>query len=306
MTLIQYDSKHYYLMEKLVYEKMKNANRDSLESWLLDFLVFTKSEKLSPKDLIKASPAWYEAFSSEQGYLKWKGLGYEILKYSVKCYIFYHHKEAFTPKEMTNMTQPALDAKRIVDFFDMNFFGIEDSKIVLLGFIEALNDSCNKLNIPGIDISELMMRFFKIYFSNFDYEEERLFGPVKTRFTELHKHMTGDLVTSAPNGVLNISQNFYKLLQPDESSKIKELLDNNVKPTNESYKEAMNILKNYESKYKELNVIWTNKDSTFNLKRSKNRKNIYLVNISTGTVLLVFDEGTSLKDMISASEKILK
>lgn len=294
-------------MEKLVYEKMRKADRTSLDTWLKDFLIFAKSEKVQPEDIIKSSSAWGEAFSSEKGYLKWKSLGYEILKYSVKTYIFYYHKEAFTPKELTNMTQPALDAARIVDFFNMNFFNLEDPKVVLLGFIEALDDSCRKLNIPGIDVSELMMRFFKIYFSNFDYEEERLLGPVKTRFTELHRFLTGDLVTSNPDGTLKISKNFYKTLNPDEAKKIKELLDNNEKPTNDNFKEAMIILKNYESRYKkdDSNVIWTNKENTFSLIRSKKRKNIYLINISTGSVLLVFEEGTSLSDMISKSEKII-
>jgi hypothetical protein len=295
-------------MEKLIYEKMRNANRASLEAWLTDFLIFTKSEKLQPKDLIHSSSAWSEAFSSEKDYLKWKRLGYEILKYSVKTYIFYYHKEAFTPKELTNMTQPALDAARIVEFFNMNFFNLEDPRIVLLGFIEALDDSCRKLNIPGIDTSELLMRFFKIYFSNFDYEEERLLGPVKTRFVELHRFLTGDLVTSDPDGTLKISSSFYKKLNIDEAIKIKKLLDNNEKPTIDAYKEAMVILKNHELKYKkdDTGVIWTNKDNTFELIRSKKRKNIYLVNINTGTVLLVFNEGSLLSDMIAKSEKILK
>lgn len=295
-------------MEKAVYDKMRNAKRDSLESWLEDFLIFTKSEKVIPKDLIKVSPAWKEAFSSEQGYLKWKGLGYEILKYSVKTYIFYHHKDVFTPKELTYMTQPALDAARIVEFFNMNFFALDDPKTVLLGFIEALNDACIRLKIPGLEVSELLMRFFKIYFSNFDYEEERQLGPIKTRFVELHRHLTGDLVTSNPDGTLNISNTFYKRLLPDEAKNIKELLGKDEKPTNESYREAMIILKSYEAKYKkdESGIIWTSKDGLFSLIRSKKRKYIYLVNVSTNVVLTVFEEGESLMDMISASEKLLR
>lgn len=295
-------------MEKVIYEKMRNARRDSLESWLEDFLIFTKSERLNPKDLIKASPAWSEAFASEKGYLKWKGLGYEILKYSVKTYIFYHHKDVCTPKELTYMTQPALDAARIVEFFNMNFFESEDPKTVLLGFIEALNDACLRLKIPGVEVSELLMRFFKIYFSNFDYEEERQLGPIKTRFVELHRHLTGDLVTSNPDGTLNISSNFYKRLSPEESKQIKDLLGNNEKPTNESYREAMDILKSYEMRYKkdESGIIWTTKDGLFSLIRSKKRKYVYLINISTGVVLGVFEEGEPLFDMISSSEKLLK
>lgn len=286
---------------------MRNARRDSLESWLEDFLIFTKSEKVKPVDLIKATKAWKEALSSEAGYLKWKGLGYEILKYSAKTYIFYHHKEVSTPKELTNMTQPALDATRIVDFFNMDFFQIGDHRTVLLGFVESLNDACLKLKIPGLEVSELLMRFFKIYFSNFDYEEEML-GPVKTRFVELHRHLTGEQVVSNPDGTLNISSSFYSKLNPEESKVIKELLGRDEKPTNDSYREAMVILKPYENKYKkdETGIIWVNKDNTYNLIRSKKRKNVYLVNISTNIVLSVFEEGDLLKYMISESEKLIR
>lgn len=290
-------------METVIYERMKNTRRDSFENWLQDFLIFAKTDKISPNDIISATSAWKEAMKSEEGYLNWKRIGHIILKYSAKCYIFYQHKDAATPKELTYMSTAALDAEQVVSFFNMNYYNLEDPKIVLYGFIEALNDAVVNLNIPGVDTSEVMMRFFRIYFTNFKSDYEK--GPVKTRFVELVRRLTGDMVTSNPDGTLNISKSLYTKLSDDQSKRIHRIFNTGLKPVLEDYIQAMDILKEYEDKKEDLSVIWTSKDSMYNLTRSKNRKNTYLVNTSTGVVLKTFEE-TPVSEMIQISENLLR
>jgi hypothetical protein len=289
-------------MEAIVYEKMrssKDRNKGSFKDWLLDILSFSKEQS----SLIKAFPKWESLMKNPDIYLEYKANAHEILKYSSKKYIYFYNKECMNPKELTDLTRTALDHVRIVDYFNMNFFNLEDPKVVLLGFIEGLNQACKKIDL---DVTEVMVRFFRIYFYTQDFTEERKYGPIKTRFVELHRNMTGNLVTSNPDGTLNVSKSFYDRLNPSESKAVKTHLDNGIKPENEDYVEVMKVIQSYELKYhkEDTSVIWTHLN--FSLIRSKKRKNVYLIDSTTGIVLKVFDIQIPISTIISKSEEIVR
>lgn len=287
-------------METLTYEKMRMAKSksSSFRTWLIDFLSFAKN----PETIADAFPGWEKVMKDPKEYLKYKSNAHEIIKYSSKKYIYFYNKDCSGPGELTNMGRAALDHSSIVEYFDMNFFNIEDPKIVLLSFVESLNQASTKLDL---DVTEVMLRFYRIYFFTQDFEEERKYGPIKTRFVELYRKMTHNSVNSNPDGTLRISPAFYDKLTPSESKIVKESLSNGEKPTNSDYRTSMDVLRKYELIHRkdDSGVIWTRK--TFNLTRSKDKKYVYLIDSSTGVVLKVFDIQIPISTINSMTESII-
>lgn len=293
-------------MTEKVYKSIstaKDRHPDSFENWLENILIFVKTDEISPSAFVKSFDGWHQIFSSLDGYEQFKGYGSEILKYALKKYIYFYHKDCLIPAEMTNMFQIGLDYQLMVDFFNLDYYDIEDTRKVFLGFVEGLHRSCEALDI---DTTDMLIRFYRVFFSNYDYEERLKYGPVETRFYTLHRRMTGIMITNNPNKSINVSEAFYEKLDPDTDKKVRELMSNGEKPRKEDYTEALKILKDCESKYtkKDIKVLWEN-DAYALVKGDKGLYN-YLANKNTGLVLKSFELTMAIPQMISESMKLLR
>lgn len=290
-------------MEKEVYIKMKSSktkNKYNFNFWLEDFLSFSNESK----EIIDAFTDWELVMSNPEIYKKkYSRNGSAIFEYSSSKYIYFYDKLCKDPKELTNIQQVALDYKRIVEYFDMNFFNLEEPKIVVLGFIECLDRACKNLNL---NIIKIMIRFFRIYFFTQDLDEERKYGPIKTRFVELHKFMAKDDLTKVPDGTIILSKSFYEKINFDQVKIIKDIIEKDTKPTDEDYKQALIILKEYEEMYMKNKEGIFLSEPNFRLIKSKKDKYMYLVNNKTGVVLKAFDIQVPIKNIISMSEDIVR
>lgn len=302
-------------MEKKVFEYMRDSlpegpfgvttTKEAFGEWLTRFLVFAKTDKVFVSDLTRDIDTWYTIMSGEDGYESYKRYGASIRDYAAKTYVFLNHKEFEKEGELDNMSRLALDSDLVVEAFNMDFFGHGNSKLIMLSFVEALDRAVEKLQIPGVDIIEILLRFFRIYFSNIDYKIMALRGDPKSRFFKLYNRITGMKLYSLPNGVLQIDPVLYtKLRSEEQRSVIKEHLDFGLKPKTEDYTTVMEILSSLEPKITQKSV-WASKEGVYYLYRNEKDSQLYLVNAETGAVIKVFNESMGIPAIISESEKLI-
>lgn len=292
---------YFDYMERKIYLEMKEArnnNIHSFENWLHDFLRFVKQTDEDPRDFLitpESVDFWKRCMSSEEEFLKSKRISDETVKYAAKSYVFIYHPSS-SPKELTNMSKLALEADRVTSFFDMNFFDQSDAKIVFHGFVEGLTKAAGL-----IKASEYMIKFFRIYFSNFDFDEERKIGPIETWFADLHVRISHKHVVTRPNGTQIFSPAFYSSLPLEISEKIiermKEIGD---KPTASDYHFFRSLLGELDLATAKNEIVLRGHDDYALLKKSG--RIIYLFHRPSGKVLNVYtdpDFGAVIKAAIS-------
>ena len=286
---------------KVILEKMRKSNSNStINIWLEDFLIFAKNDKYNYKDIITSIDDWEKLMFDQEYYDLHKSEGSKLYEASTINYIyFYHHNECETPAELTNLRRLALDSSLMTNFFNMNIKNIEETKLPFLGFIEGIVKSCY---INNIDSLELMIRFFYIFFNNYNYKDEKLYGPIKTRFYELHESISGAKIINNPDGSLNLNEGFKNKLTPEELKCVEKNIRPHEIPTTEEYYEVMNCLSRFPKKdYHK--ILWSYKDYII----VKSKKNIaYLINKDTGDVLKFFNFEIPINKMISESLSILR
>lgn len=291
-------------MESKIYLEMKEAKNNhphSFENWLHDFLRFVKQTDEDPRDYLitpKSVKFWKECMSSEEGFIKAKRISDETVKYAAKSYVFIYHPSSL-PKELTNMSKLALEADRVTSFFDMNFFDQSNAKNVFHGFVEGLTEAAGL-----IKASEYMIRFFRIYFSNFDFEEERRIGPIETWFADLHVRVSHQHVITRPNGTQIFSPTFYSSLPLEVSDKIKERMGEvGDKPTTSDYYFFYSLLSKLDLATAKNEIVLRGHDDYALLKKSgENKTYIYLFHRPSGAVINVYtdpDLGSVIRAAIS-------
>jgi hypothetical protein len=219
--------------------------------WLEEVLVFAvEPSKTSAKDLIKEYPYWREVLETAEGLERYKTNSPEVLKYSLKKYVYFNCKECSNPKLLTNLNQLNIDT--VVDALNLNFFDQETPSNVLEGLIEGLDAACRSLapSLGSLDISEILMNFWGLYFSNNDYQDLLNFGDPKQNFNKLHQKMTGQTPIQRKDGILILAKSFYEKLTTSERSLVKSKLENGERPKKEDYSDVMEALRSYAYKYK--------------------------------------------------------
>lgn len=293
-------------MEKVIYDRMRQAKTNhssNFELWLEDILSFVGSSTMTSKEFIQGFKNWREVLESEKGYLEYKDIAQDIIKYASKRYIYLYHMDADTPEKLTNMGRIALNSTLIVNLFNLNFFDQEDPKFVFLGLIEGVVQASKKLHLDPVG---MIVRFYRILFKNFNYQDTMQYGPAKTRIFELHQTLSNSKILSHPDGTLKLNEGFYSRLPEDLVDKIRGLLSKETKPELEDYQVAIDLLREVEAPYVRdtKRIIWEN--SGFVLVRGGNKKNTYLGNKETGVVLKSFELGVPLHQMIAESRTILR
>lgn len=289
-----------------VYNRIHDAKikyKDSFDLWLEEILIFAKTDKITPKDIIGSFDGWRSMMESTDIFNKRKDNSSEVFDYSLKKYLYQWQKDCKSPAQLTNMIQIPKDL--IVEFFNINFFDIDKGENVLLTLIEGIYAASIKLKF---DVSEILIRFFKVFFSNYDYEELMRLGPVKTRFQDLVYNMTGEKLRSNLDGTLNIPRAFYAKLKKEDSLLVRSFVDRREQPKTKDYADAMKILKDYESPFikDDSNVLVPNVTKDYMIVKGANKDYNYLVNKTTGVVLKYFQTNTKIPVMISESMAILR
>lgn len=269
----------------------KSKFPNSFVNWLGEFLHF------APKELLQTDlKRFEECMSTKEGYLKYKSLGYYLHKYAATNYIFYY-KSDDSPEKMTNALQVSQDSDQWVEFFNLDYFDLGESRIVLYSFVEALNLACID---SDVDFNELYKKLMHLYFTINDFDTDIQAGPPKSRFVEYYRQKTGESIAKNPDQTLIISKSFLDTFDPEKRQKLSEILLKDEPPTQEDYVELVKILNLKEKKGKR---VWT--DDTFSVYRSNDRKYFYLVREEDGKVWRVYNEKTSLREILSDYNTII-
>lgn len=298
------------MAENQIYIKMSEAkelHKGDFKGWLLDFLSFVKE----PEKFIRAFPQWESVMKDPSVYEEYKTQPDLILSYTVRKYIFFHEKESDTPEKMTNMVRPFLETKKVVKYFNMNYFDLEDQRnVIFYSFIECLNQACIKLKMDVVDV---MTRFVRIFFAtNKEMVEERDFGPIKSRFFEVVDRMAGSKPKENPDRTLIIPESFFEKITETEKEELSKIVGEEIPMTDVEYYEAMKILKHYELQYQKpkYNSLFREVEG-FSLVRSNNNnkegaKYYYWIENNTGSVLKIFDQDLSLPVVVSEIKEIIR
>lgn len=269
-----------------VYKKCYNAKNkypDSFIDWIHEFLHF------APQKLLQSDLKRFEKIMSSVEAPRFKTL-IKLHKYSASQYIFYYMSYE-TPEKLTNSLHLAEDAESWVKFFNMDFFNIENPKIVLYSFVHALNSACEEIGINYLDISKMI---FKLYYELNNFDENIQYGPAKSRFFEYYRQKMGFSPGKNPDRTLIISEDFFNSFDISKKEKLEKILKSDIPLVDSDYQEIINIL---ELKGKKGKRLWT--DDKFSIYRSNNRLYIYLVNEIDGKVWKVYSDKTPLKEIIA-------
>lgn len=267
----------------------KDKYPDSFTSWIREFLHF------APSDLLRTDLKRFEKImSSNENTVS--NVIKKLHKYSATQYIFYYIDHE-SPEKMTNYLHLSEDAEHWVKFFNIDFFNIGNPKLVLYSFVEGLNLACEEADINYLDVSK---KIFKLYYDLNDFEEAQ-FGPPKSRFFEYYRQKTGETPGKNPNQTLIIPESFFQSFEPNKRERLEKLLISGEVPTNDDYKEVIEILGLEGKKGKRL---WT--DDNFSIYRSNDRSYIYLVREEDSKVWKVYNDKTPVKDILNEYKELVE